>query len=139
MDERSTSEAISAFLAFLRDAEQRYNMSIAVQDETNDQTQDILHAVEFGDYDTARTADLVQTLRDVRRRRRVAKDTVALCDPIVEWIHRNKTVIKSLEQLLGDVRKIERDLDGRTYKQRTSIMEGLRPMLSVSAEEGDAP
>ncbi len=118
-----TSKAIEDFLAFLREAEQEHNIAAADEKETDDATQDILHAVEFGTYNHRKTASLAKKLREVRRKRRQAKETVEISAPVIEWLQENGNTVKSLERLLGEVRKAERRVQGRVYSPRTNIME----------------
>lgn len=119
------SEQIDAFLTFLREAEQQYAMAQAWLDEAGWQTQDILHAIEFGRYDAKRTARLTRKLQEVRRQRRKAKDTLEFTGRVTAWVTENRLVIKSLERLLGDLRKLERRNQGRMYAPRTDVMDGL--------------
>ncbi len=41
--------------------------------------------------------------------------------PIVEWAEHNRGIIKGLEQVLGKVRKEEKNADGRIYTPKTNI------------------
>lgn len=118
-----TSKSIEVFLAFLRETEQAHSMAVADEKEANDASQDILHAVEFNTYNPRKTAHLVKTLQTVRKSRRTAKETIELSSPILEWIEENQSAVRSLERLLGDVRKAERRIEGRTYSPKTNIME----------------
>ena len=45
---------------------------------------------------------------------------------MVDWVEQNRTVIKGLERLLGDVRKQERRSEGRSYAPRTHILEDMQ-------------
>lgn len=120
-----TSQDVESFLVFLRDADQKNAMALADLGEAEQQTQDILHAVELGKYNTRRTARLTQKLREVRQQRRKAKDTLAFTEYIVTWAEENRAVIKSLERLLGDLRKLERRNHYRVYTPRTDVMNDL--------------
>lgn len=114
------SEQIDLFLSFLRDCEQRYRMAEADEQEANSITQDILHSLELEEHDYRDFARLSKELREVRRNRRSAKDLMSTIAPILNWIDSNKPVIKSLERLLGDVRKAERSTENRIYTPRVS-------------------
>ena len=120
-----TSQGVESFLTFLREAEQQHSMAQAEADETEQQTQDILHAVEFGSYNARRTARLTQKLREVRQRRRKAKNALEFTEYIATWAAENRTVIKSLERLLGDLRRLERRNQCRMYTPRTDVMNDL--------------
>lgn len=117
------SKSIEEFLAFLRNADERYRMAVENEKDANDATQDILHAVELNTYNSRRTGHLVKTLKTVRKNRRIAKETKETLLAVVEWAENHKDAVKSLERLLGEVRKTERHIQNRIYSPRTDIME----------------
>lgn len=113
-----TSNGIEVFLTFLRETEQQYHMDAADEQEANDATQDLLHFIELEDHDHEEYARLSEELKVVRKQRRKAKDTMSETAPILNWMDANRPVIKSLEKLLGDVRKAEKNTAGRIYTPR---------------------
>ena len=113
-----TSNQIEVFLAFLRDCEQRYHIAETEEQEANNETQDILHSLELEPHDYHEYARLSKELRDVRQRRRKAKDTMVVLAPVVSYLNGNRLYIKGLERLLGDVRKAEKKLENRVYVPR---------------------
>lgn len=112
------SGKIDAFLAFLRECAQRYHIAEADEQETNGETQDILHSLELEEHDYHEYARLSKQLKAIRQRRRTAKDAMAVLLPVLEWAEENRAVIKSLERLLGAVRKEEKNTEGRIYTPR---------------------
>lgn len=114
-----TSPSIDAFLAFLRDCEQRCHMAEADELEANAVTNDIHHALELEEHDPVELLALAEELADTRRKRRAAKDAIAETSPVVAWLEDNRAVVKSLERLLGEVRKAERIAENRIYTPRT--------------------
>ena len=110
-----TSQGIEAFLSYLRETEKRYHMAELDEQEANDETQDILHSLELQDHDYHDFARLSKELRGVRQKRRAAKDTMSETAPVLDWIDANRSTIKSLERLLGDVRKAEKNTENRIY------------------------
>ena len=112
------SQGLEDFLRYLRETEQNYNMAVADEKQTNDETQDILHAIEFGKGNWT-PKQLLRKLGQVRKKRRIVKDTIAASVLIVEWYQSNKNVISELERLLGDVRKIEKKRQNRAYAPRS--------------------
>ncbi len=114
-----TSGAIEAFLAFLRECEQRYHMAEADEQEANDEIQDILHSLELEEHEYREFAQMGKELKTARRRRRAAKDTMSETAPVLNWVEENRPVVKGLERLLGDVRKVERNAENRIYTPRT--------------------
>lgn len=117
------SKSISDFLNFVRDVQQEYNLAVAEEQDADNATQDILHNIElcankYHDY-----ARLSIALREVRQQRRRAKDKGQVLRPIVDFLSDNAKTIKTLERLLGDVRKAEKSIEGRAYIPRTDIVE----------------
>ena len=112
------SDQIATFLNFARDAGGKYEMARQDEEQANLETQDILHSLEIYTHPYNQKAKLAGKLVDVRRRRRVAKDTMDVYAPIAEWVEENRAVIKSLERLLGDVRKAENIQKNRFYINR---------------------
>lgn len=89
------SEQISAFLTFLRETEQENRIAVMAEREANQETQDIEHALELDELSYHDYARLAKQLRDVRRTRRKAKDTILTTQPILDWAETNKAEIKA--------------------------------------------
>ena len=88
----------------------------------NSETQDILHRLELHDDSYHDMARLSKTLKEARQDRRAAKDAISELDPICGWARENARVLKSLEQLLGNVRKAEKATQNRYYSDRTDAV-----------------
>lgn len=99
---------------------------IATDDEqrSNDETQDILHTIELDKHTYYEYARLSKKLKEIRDYRREAKNTQEALLPLVGWVEQNKPVIKSLERVLGDMRKAEKKQENRMYAPRTDVLEG---------------
>lgn len=121
-EENALSEKIAEFLAFLRESEALLRISAQNEQEANDATQDILHMLELNETAYHDGARLAQKLAEIRRQRRAAKDLYGVVAPIAAWAESNKAVIKSLERLLGDVRRAEKLMQNRTYTQKTGVL-----------------
>lgn len=118
-----TSKGLEDFLAYLRDTAEKCRMAEADRVFTDAATQDILHALELGQDKAGDRARLALKLREVRRKRRTAKDTAEQTEPIAAWVKQNPQTVKALERLLGEVRRVERKEQSRTYIPRTSVLE----------------
>lgn len=58
--------------------------------------------------------------KEVRERRRKAKNIKAQLHPIVVWINNNQPQIKEMERVLGEMRKSEKSSNGyKVYVPRT--------------------
>ena len=131
------SEYITGFLAYMREVITRLNIATANELEANAQTQDILHRLETEDDCNDETARLGILLREVRRKRRVARDKREALTPIVDWLTNNGTAINSLDRTLGEVRKIEKRQGNRAYAPRTDILEHPATVETKEVEDHD--
>ena len=61
-------------------------------------------------------------LAEIRQTRRQHKDTAAQLTPVAEWAKENDAAVRSLQRLLGDVRKTERSTQNQFYTPRTNIL-----------------
>ena len=117
------STHISDFLKFLLEAETIYTIAYVTQEEADNETQDILHAMELDSLSYHERARLSSALSAVRKKRRTAKDTAEIMKPVLEWKEKNRAALKSLETILGTVRTLEKDKDNRFYVKRTDIVQ----------------
>ncbi len=129
------SEVLKAFLDDIRDADMELKIALADEAETNSQTQDILHAIELDQCNLRRSAALIKTLSGVRKKRRAAKEAIEQLTPVVEWSQGDSSAIKRLEQLLGNLRKIERLQEGRSYSPRTDVLKSGNLLLKEDSAE----
>ena len=120
------SRAVEDFLSFVNESEKSLPVVNANEEEANQQTQDILHAIEMGNYNVRRTVRMTKLLQDVRLRRRDAKDESELCTCVVNWANANRQAVEALKKMLGELRKAEKRIENRQYMNRTDIMEVLK-------------
>jgi len=113
-----TSRGLDAFLQFLRESEQRYRMAEADEQEANAVTNDIHHSLELLEHDAAELLRLAEDLVQARRLRRRAKDVMSETAPVLAWLDENRPMVKSLERLLGEVRRAEKNTENRIYTPR---------------------
>ncbi len=123
--EKQVSKGIESFLSLLREVERQHNVSLSVEQDANDETQDILHIIELKDIEQSEMSVLCDKLKDIRVKRRKAKDYVVQTNSVVSWIEENKNVIKGIEKLLGEVRKAERYTQNRIFTPKTGISEEI--------------
>lgn len=105
------SKEIERFLRFLRNASQDNTVLKEDWNDCDSITQDILHSLELEKPTVCQRSKLSSLMSKTRKRRRIDKNTVRITDPIAHWVARNKSVINSLEELLGNVRKIEKSIN----------------------------
>ncbi len=119
----TNSEHIAAFTAFLRKADEWSRIAEADEKEAFAQRLDIEHRLELHDDDYRTTARLGKLLRQVNRRRRVAKNTAEALAPVLQWAAENRKALNALDQALGATRKIEEQQKSRVYTPRTDILQ----------------
>lgn len=128
------SEKLSAFLSFLRESEAGYNAMLAALTDSDAATQDLLHFLELEDPSPEELVTVGERLGSVRRNRREQKDRSEIFGAVASWCEDNRAAVKSLERLLGELRKIENRHAGRFYTPRTDAWDGLREKQEVIAE-----
>lgn len=119
------SKYIENFLIFIKDVQVDYNVNIEEENRNNDETQDLLHTLELTNLTYHQKAKIANKLIEVRQERRDFKNKELIITPIVEWINDNQDVIKKLQKLLGEVRKIESKCDNSSYLYKTDIAKEL--------------
>lgn len=119
----NTSSQIKQFLDFIRSAETTSRLSDEDRTMYDGQIQDILHFLELNEVPYLDRKKLTDLLPDIRRSRRVAKDTMTTLAPLVRWMTEHKKAIRDLEQVLGTVRKEEDRQQNRVYSYRTDIVQ----------------
>ena len=136
IDNRSVITHISDFLKFLREADTIYAIADATQKEADNETQDILHAMELDSLSYHERARLSSALSAVRNKRRKAKDTAEIMKPVLDWKEKNRSAVKSLETVLGAVRTIEKEKENRFYVKRTDIVQRTLQEHEKNGKEG---
>lgn len=119
MIELNNSEIIKAFLDLLRTAKSGYEYAHEHQIAEEKKTQDILHRLELENTKYRERAKLATQLMNVRQKRREYKDECEEYEDIVEFVTNNKGFVNKLEQLLGQVRKVEQYHESRRYTPKT--------------------
>ena len=116
------SKDLERFLDFLKSAESQLDQAMAGQQEAEAETQDTLHSLELEKHSYHEMAALSRKLAEIRQTRRQHKDTAAQLTPVAEWAKENDAAVRSLQRLLGDVRKTERSTQNRFYTPRTNVL-----------------
>ena len=114
--ERDTyTHGLEQVLTQFREAESALSMAHTELKQCDDRTQDILHDLELNDHTYHERGKLTTELVEIRRRRRVAKDTIELLNPLCTWLTNNSKPIHMLESVLGEMRKIDTKRANRQY------------------------
>lgn len=115
------SQYLENFLDFIRDSENMYKEAYEKVHEMDKLTQDYLHDIELGGFDYKGRAKIATKLKDARQIRRVNKDITIPLEPLRNWVITHKGTINELQQLLGQIRKEEKNLVNRQYFRRVDI------------------
>lgn len=116
------SEKLSEFLNFICQVKPEYDYYLDVQADAEAKILDLLHEIELVPHNAFDMVKIYKQLRESRKQRRLAKDSIRELTPLVTWVEDNKKEIEALKRTLGDVRKVEKMEDGRIYLYRTEII-----------------
>lgn len=123
------------FINFLEGAEEQLHISQLELDEANLNLQDLEHFIEFGNADGKKMLKVYNICKQVRQKRRIAKENIEQCSPIVEWYGKNRQVVQELRRLLGQIRKIEQQQSNRAYAIRTDILDEITSLSHLSERD----
>ena len=112
-------ENIEQFNKLIIKAYPHYKELVITLGHIEDEQQDILHLIEFGS-DYKYRAKLATRLKELRNRRREIKNEIALYEPLILFLDKNKAVTGEIQRLLGDIRTIKGKQDNPMYFMRTS-------------------
>lgn len=103
------SQIIKEFLDFVDRARSEYNFNLESMKNEDRITQDYLHKLELEGLNCRERSKIATQLAYNRQARRNYKDAVEELEPIVEFFEdpKNRSILNSLSQLLGQVRKVE--------------------------------
>lgn len=124
--DKKPSEYIGEFLKFIQEAPAKHDEARHGISTADREVQDILHWLEFNynaELGLCPIMKLISAETDSQRRRREAKKTAEVLGPVSEWALSNAGIKKSLEQLLEEVRSIEKDMENRKYTDKTDVID----------------
>lgn len=109
---------LEAALKLFREAEQRLKIVTDELNECNDEQLDIEHDIELVRHSHNELGHIAEHLRDVRRRRRIAKNAADVLTPLVEWTKSNPIKLNELTKTLGEMRRAQEIAERRSYMCR---------------------
>lgn len=111
------------FMAFAKNVITRYEENQRLWEETDKQTQDILHYIELSDnLNAAKGYQAYKKLAEVRRNRRQYKSEIDLLQPLYEYLNNNMSVINQLTMIQGKCRTNKETIQLRSYSMRTEVI-----------------
>lgn len=102
----------------LQEAEHHYKLAESELDYCDRKSQDILHEFELMDLKYCERARLGKELTDIRKRRRVAKNTIDNLSPIIRWKQEANGTLQKLNSTIGQMRKIDEKQENCIYYKR---------------------
>jgi hypothetical protein len=126
MTQKSTkciSEELEKFRDFLVNVKKDYDHYYELVGKMDELTQDYLHDFEFGQLTYSERNKLGTKMHKCRCERRIAKDIVQELEPVVNFIDGNHNFTNRINELLGEVRKIEKSHINRHYNRRVDNAE----------------
>lgn len=112
--------ALSEFKDCIKKSFEEIHKFVGLQDHFNTELsrtdleiQDLLHAIEFSNANAAEGYKLYKKLQELRRRRRVVKDNLAMASVLGQT-----GVLTSLESAIQSMDKLDRHKEVRTYRPR---------------------
>lgn len=117
-DKIINSKDLEAFLSLLRTTEEQHNIHYDNVNKCDREQQNLLHDFELLDLNYNQRAKKATELKKTRLERRYSKDIVEMTSEVVQFCKENQAFVKKMEQLLGKLRKKEKDLENRVYKRR---------------------
>ncbi|MBR3503820.1 MAG: hypothetical protein IKO07_06200 [Clostridia bacterium] len=112
------SKGIEDVLRVFREADEESFQAYEEQKACEDKQNDILHDFELVEHSHNERGHLGKELTQVRRQRRVAKNTLELLAPLCDWISKNQAAINALQRTLGEMRKVEEKQKNRLYRRK---------------------
>lgn len=110
------------FLTFARDVISRYEGDLVRQKELDDETQDLLHAIELSPrMNASQGYKIYDKLYAVRNERRLCKNEIDLLKPLYDYLS-DKRVINDLTQIQGKCNISKQNISHRQYTLRTDVM-----------------
>ena len=117
---QKASERLEEFLDFTKEVVSDYKFHESEQKYQDDVRQDLFHKAELEKLSQGEKAKLTTALGKCARERRKHKDACEELEPLYKWLtdEKNKRVLNSLKEVLGQTRVKERNHIDRHYNKR---------------------
>lgn len=109
---------IEKIISFLNEVQSLFDEMQVKKSWCESKTQDLLHELELVHHTFNENGKLAKELADVRQDRRIAKNTIELLNPLVDWCDKYKNTINALKGVLGEMRKTKDKQTNRLYYKR---------------------
>ena len=117
-DGEKVIQQLQEFYDLLNGAEERHTKLIDLVKEYEGITLDMLHELEAGSFQRTEGHRRARALRDVRLKRRTAKDTMMLFEPLKNFSKKNIPLKAELLRCISDMKAYLKEMDERFYIPR---------------------
>jgi arginine deiminase len=130
---KSISEQLAEAIGFLRDIQKEHQYYCNKLAEAEKKELDLLHFLELNKAGYRERYKITTQLRRCLLERRACKDRVEERAPIAEFLMQpqNKSLLDKLGKVLGDVRKVERYHENRSYSPRVLECPGSQTATKI--------
>ena len=111
---------LAGMIDILQEATKQHTKAVNELSFCNRRQEDILHMIELSDITKRELNKLAKELQDVRRRRRIAKNTIAILTPILDWKDKNSAAYLKLTAAIGKFRKMDEELKAAKYHMKAT-------------------
>lgn len=118
MDEWIGTSDVELIVKILTNAADQLRIAEQELDYCDKKTQDLLHELELVNHSYHENARLCIELKDIRKRRRFAKETIDLLTPVVTWKNEQSGAINRLNKVIGEMRKVDEKRKNAVYYYR---------------------
>lgn len=105
----------------LRNAQKQFDGNCENIGLTDRETQDILHKIEFDNFNASSGFILAKKLQNVRQERRRLKDDNFILNHLLSFIAKNKNLMQDLQKAINNVIEAEKMQNERQYYPRSNI------------------
>jgi DNA-binding protein YbaB len=118
-DSEITSEKMAVMIRdIIKNTPKNYDANYEEVGKIDEEIQDLLHLLEMSDVSATLFLKTAMEIKDLRIKRRVLKDENELLEPLVEVAKNNSSLLQKLDKCVGEIRKINKRLQNRTYTPR---------------------
>lgn len=103
----------------LQEARRQQTLAASELGYCDSRQNDLLHEIELGSANHLHLGKLAKELREIRKRRRIAKNTIKIVKPILDWCDNNNNIRNKLYNAIGETRKIDKEINECEYHYKT--------------------
>ena len=103
----------------LQEARRQNTLAINDLKYCEDRQNDLLHEIEFGSANHHHLGKVAKELRDIRTRRRNAKNMIKIVKPILDWSEKSDNIRNGLYKAIGDTKRIDKEIKSSMYTFKT--------------------